>query len=62
MGLSIEDASFANGKDLTEQVNNSVVVAGEQSDEISEEQHEGAVDHAVVQVGRSHLEILKKVI
>ena len=43
---------------ITEQIDDSVVVACEESDEISEEQHEGAVDHAVVQVGGSHLEVL----
>jgi hypothetical protein len=46
---------------LTEQINDSVVVAGEQSDEISEEKHEGAVDNPVVQVGGGYFKILLNV-
>lgn len=44
-----------------EQINDSVVVAGEQSDEISEEKHEGAVDNPVVQVGWGHFKIQESV-
>ena len=40
---------------LLQQVDHPVVVAGEQTDQVSEEQDEGAVDHPVVQLRAGHL-------
>ena len=50
--MNIETASRDDGdkKRRTQQVDDPVVVACEKSDEVSEEEHEGAVDDAVVEV------------
>ena len=45
----------------TQQVDDTVVVAREKSDEVSEEKHKGAVDHAVVEVLSRGLKVEERV-
>ncbi len=46
---------------LTEEVDNAVVVAGEQANKISEEEHERRIDHAIGEVRRGHLEVQERI-
>lgn len=47
---------FVHVEVFLQQIYNTVVVAGEQTDEIAEQQNKRAVDYAVVQLGGGHLQ------